>query len=57
MLNYLKDFVKMIKYRLVQIINPILRIFGYGIQRMAQYDTETFEIIYHPWELKKLKKQ
>lgn len=46
----------MIKWRLIQIINPILRIFGYSIQRMAQYDTETFEVIYYPWELKKLKK-
>ena len=45
----------MIKYRLVQIVNPILRIFGYGIQRMGQFDTETFEVIYTPWELKKLK--
>lgn len=47
----------MIKYRIVQFINPILRIFGYGYQRMAQYDTETFEIIYHPWELKELKQK
>ena len=47
----------MIKYRIVQFINPILRIFGCGYQRMAQYDTETFEVIYHPWELKKLKQK
>ena len=47
----------MIKYRIVQFINPILRIFGYGFQRMAQFDPETFEIIYHPWELKKLKQK
>jgi hypothetical protein len=47
----------MVKYRIVQFINPILRVFGYEIQRMAQYDTETFEIIYYPWELKKLKQK
>ena len=46
----------MIKYRLAQIVNPILRIFGYSFQRMAQFDPETFEIIYHPWKLEKLKK-
>ena len=46
----------MIKYRLAQIANPILRIFGYSFQRMAQFDPETFEIIYHPWKLEKLKK-
>jgi hypothetical protein len=46
----------MIKYRLAQIVNPILRIFGYNFQRMAQFDPETFEIIYHPWKLEKLKK-
>ena len=54
-MDLLKNFIKMIKYRLVQIVNPILRIFGYGIQRMGQFDTETFEVIYTPWELKKLK--
>jgi hypothetical protein len=47
----------MVKYKLAQFVNPILRIFGYGFQRMAQYDTETFEIIYHPWGLKKLKQK
>jgi hypothetical protein len=47
----------MIKWKLIQFVNPILRIFGYSYQRMAQYDTETFEIIYHPWELKKLKQK
>lgn len=47
----------MVKYRLAQFVNPILRIFGYEIQRMAQYDPETFEIIYYPWELKKLKQK
>ena len=47
----------MIKYRLVQIVNPILKIFGYNFQRMAQYDTETFEIIYYPWKLEKLKQK
>ena len=46
----------MIKWRLIQFINPILRIFGYNFQRMGEFDPETFEIIYHPWELKKLKK-
>jgi hypothetical protein len=57
MLNYLKDSVKMLKYRLIQIINPILRIFGYEYQKSGYFDTETFEVIYTPWELKKLKKQ
>ena len=46
----------MVKYRLAQFVNPILRIFGYSYQRMAQYDPETFEIIYHPWKLEKLKR-
>jgi hypothetical protein len=46
----------MIKYRLAQIVNPILKIFGYSFQRMAQFDSETFEIVFHPWQLKKLKK-
>lgn len=46
----------MIKYRLAQFVNPILRIFGYSFQRMGQFDSETFEIIYHPWKLKKLKR-
>ena len=57
MLNYLKDSVKMLKYRLIQIINPILRIFGYGYQKSGYFDTETFEVIYTPWELKKLKQK
>jgi len=47
----------MVKYKLVQIVNPILRIFGYGFQRMGQFDSENFEIIYYPWELKKLKQK
>jgi hypothetical protein len=46
----------MIKWRLIQIVNPILRIFGYEIMRMGQYDPETWEVIYHPWKLEKLKK-
>ena len=45
----------MLKYRLVQIVNPILRIFGHEIQKSGYFDTETFEVIYTPWELKKLK--
>jgi len=45
----------MIKYRLAQFVNPILRIFGYSFQRMAQF-TDDFEIIYHPWKLEKIKK-
>jgi len=57
MLNYLKDSAKMLKYRLIQIINPILRIFGYEYQKSGYFDTETFEVIYTPWELKKLKQK
>jgi hypothetical protein len=45
----------MIKYRLIQIINPISRIFGYEYQKSGYFDTETFEIIYTPWEFKKIK--
>jgi len=47
----------MVKYKLAQFVNSILKIFGYGFQRMAQYDIETFEIIYHPWKLEKLKQK
>jgi len=46
----------MIKYRLIQVLNIMLEIFGYGYQRMAQFDPETFEVIYHPWKLEKLKR-
>ncbi len=46
----------MIKYRLAQFVNPILRIFGCEFQRMVQYDPETWEAVYHPWKLEKLKK-
>ena len=46
----------MIKFYLIQMVNFILKIFGYSYQRMAQFDPETFEIIYHPWKLEKLKR-
>lgn len=47
----------MIKYRLIQLINPIFRIFGYGYQKSAWFDSETFEIIYGEWEFKKIKNE
>lgn len=46
----------MIKFYLIQMVNFILKIFGYSYQRMAQFDPESFEVIYHPWKLEKLKK-
>ena len=46
----------MIKFYLIQLINRPLRLFGYSYQRMAEINYETFEIIYHPWKLEKLKK-
>jgi len=45
----------MIKYRLAQFTNPILKMFGYQIIRMAEINDD-LEIIFHPWQLKKLKK-
>jgi hypothetical protein len=45
----------MIKFYLIQLINRPLRWFGYSYQRMAEYNPETFEIIYHPLKLEKLK--
>ena len=46
----------MITYYLVKFINVILWVFGCAIQREAEANLETFEVIYHPWKLKKLKK-
>lgn len=47
----------MIKFYLIQLINRPLRWFGYSYQRMAELDYETFEVIYHPWKLEKLKQK
>jgi hypothetical protein len=46
----------MIKFYLIQLINRPLSWFGYSYQRMAEFDSETLDIIFHPWKLKKLKK-
>ena len=46
----------MIKFRLIQFINIFLWVFRFAIQREAEVNLETFEVIYHPWKLKKLKK-
>lgn len=46
----------MIQFYLIQMINSILKWFGYGFQRAAEVNTETWEIVYHPWKLVKLKK-
>lgn len=47
----------MIKFYLIQFINYPLRWFGYSYQRMAELNYETFEVIYHPWKLEKLKQK
>ena len=47
----------MIKFYLIQLINRPLRWFGYRYQRMVEIDYETFEMIYHPWKLEKLKQK
>jgi hypothetical protein len=46
----------MIKFYLIQLINRPLRLFGYSFQRAAEINMETWEVIYHPWKLEKLKK-
>jgi hypothetical protein len=46
----------MIRFYLIIFANFILKWFGYSFQRATEVNTETWEVTYHPWKLKKLKK-
>jgi hypothetical protein len=49
----------MIKFYLIHINANFIHLNGLGIdiQRMVEIDYETFEVIYHPWKLEKLKQK